>query len=165
MMLYKEEDVPEARFAYNISPMSVLVRSEKRPWYDFVTKVLAIVGGTFSVVSRPPSRPEETSISLFCVFGEPRCVCVSCVFGWKYVHAWQKCATFSFYRGFSISEPWLICVSALIYVSSLLSRPSVVSLSLSFIVRLSCLSGCLSLRLSASVFRLLPLLCSSFSPP
>ncbi|CAM9930698.1 unnamed protein product [Scytosiphon promiscuus] len=50
MMLYDEEDVPEARFAYNISPMSVLVRSEKRPWYDFVTKVLAIVGGTFSVV-------------------------------------------------------------------------------------------------------------------
>lgn len=50
MMLYDEEEVPEARFAYNISPMSVLVRSEKRPWYDFVTKVLAIVGGTFSVV-------------------------------------------------------------------------------------------------------------------
>ena len=51
MMLYDEEEVPEARFAYNISPMSVLVRSEKRPFYDFMTKVLAIVGGTFSVVS------------------------------------------------------------------------------------------------------------------
>eukprot|EP00752_Nemacystus_decipiens_P004113 g3763.t1 len=50
MMLYDEEEVPEARFAYNISPMSVLVRSEKRPFYDFATKVLAIVGGTFSVV-------------------------------------------------------------------------------------------------------------------
>ncbi|CAB1097956.1 unnamed protein product [Ectocarpus sp. CCAP 1310/34] len=50
MMLYDEEEVPEARFSYNISPMSVLVRSEKRPWYDFVTKVLAIVGGTFSMV-------------------------------------------------------------------------------------------------------------------
>lgn len=55
MMLYDEEEVPEARFAYNISPMSVLVRSEKRPWYDFVTKVLAIVGGTFSVVSGDPT--------------------------------------------------------------------------------------------------------------
>lgn len=53
MMLYDEEQVPEARFSYNISPMSVLVRSEKRPWYDFVTKVLAIVGGTFSMVSSP----------------------------------------------------------------------------------------------------------------
>ncbi|CAM9494222.1 unnamed protein product [Pylaiella littoralis] len=50
MMLYEEEEVPEARFAYNISPMSVFVRTEKRPWYDFVTKVLAIVGGTFSVI-------------------------------------------------------------------------------------------------------------------
>lgn len=51
MMLYEAEDVPEARFAYNLSPMSVLVKSEKRPWYDFITKVLAIVGGTFSMVS------------------------------------------------------------------------------------------------------------------
>lgn len=50
MMLYEEQDVPEARFAYNLSPMSVLVVSDKRPWYGFVTKVLAIVGGTFSMV-------------------------------------------------------------------------------------------------------------------
>lgn len=50
MMLYDELDVPEARFGYNLSPMAVLVKSEKRPWYDFITKVLAIVGGTFSVV-------------------------------------------------------------------------------------------------------------------
>lgn len=56
MMLYDEEEVPEARFAYNISPMSVFVRSEKRPWYDFITKVLAIVGGTFSVVSEGKGR-------------------------------------------------------------------------------------------------------------
>lgn len=53
MMLYDELDVPEARFGYNLSPMAVLVKSEKRPWYDFVTKVLAIVGGTFSVVRQP----------------------------------------------------------------------------------------------------------------
>lgn len=50
MMLYTELDVPEARFGYNLSPMSVLVKSEKRPWYDFITKVLAIVGGAFSVL-------------------------------------------------------------------------------------------------------------------
>lgn len=52
-MLYDELDVPEARFGYNLSPMAVLVKSEKRPWYDFITKVLAIVGGTFSVVRKP----------------------------------------------------------------------------------------------------------------
>lgn len=59
MMLYDEEEVPEARFAYNISPMSVFVRSEKRPWYDFITKVLAIVGGTFSVVSEREKGRKE----------------------------------------------------------------------------------------------------------
>ncbi|CAM9113409.1 unnamed protein product [Discosporangium mesarthrocarpum] len=50
MMYYDEKDIPEARFAYNISPMSVLIRVERRPWYDFVTQVLAIIGGTYSVV-------------------------------------------------------------------------------------------------------------------
>lgn len=63
MMLYDELDVPEARFGYNLSPMAVLVKSEKRPWYDFVTKVLAIVGGTFSVV-RQPSVSSLTTVGI-----------------------------------------------------------------------------------------------------
>lgn len=50
-MFYDVDDVPEARFTYNLSPMSVLVRSERKPWYDFITKALAIVGGVFSLVS------------------------------------------------------------------------------------------------------------------
>lgn len=78
-MLYDEEEVPEARFAYNISPMSVLVRTEKRPWYDFVTKVLAIVGGTFSVVSQSVSHsasPAWRTFVLSCVARSFVCLCV-----------------------------------------------------------------------------------------
>ena len=48
---YEEDDVPEARFSYDISPMSVTVsRKRKKTWYDFLTGVLAIVGGTFTTL-------------------------------------------------------------------------------------------------------------------
>jgi len=43
-------DVPEAKFAYDLSPMAVVVSSKGRRWYDFVTSVCAIVGGTFTVL-------------------------------------------------------------------------------------------------------------------
>lgn len=42
--------VPEAKFSYDLSPMSVHVKERRRKWYDFLTSVLAIVGGTFTVV-------------------------------------------------------------------------------------------------------------------
>lgn len=50
VMHYNEIDVPEAKFSYDLSPMAVIVSSRGRPWYDFVTSVCAIVGGTFTVV-------------------------------------------------------------------------------------------------------------------
>ena len=40
---------PEARFSYDISPMAVVVEKKGRKWYDFVTNLLAIVGGTFAL--------------------------------------------------------------------------------------------------------------------
>ena len=42
-------DVPEA-VRYDLSPMAVVVSSKGRRWYDFVTSVCAIVGGTFTVL-------------------------------------------------------------------------------------------------------------------
>ena len=45
------DKVPEARFSYNFSPMIIKVRMEKRPFYDFLTSVFAIVGGTYTFVS------------------------------------------------------------------------------------------------------------------
>ena len=50
LMHYAEDDIPEAKFSYDLSPMAVLVSSEGRRWYDFVTSLCAIVGGTFTVV-------------------------------------------------------------------------------------------------------------------
>mmetsp|Transcript_23615 Transcript_23615/g.93623 ORF Transcript_23615/g.93623 Transcript_23615/m.93623 type:complete len:469 (+) Transcript_23615:355-1761(+) len=50
VMHYDELDVPEAKFSYDLSPMAVIVTSKGRRWYDFVTSVCAIIGGTFTVV-------------------------------------------------------------------------------------------------------------------
>lgn len=51
MMKYEEDKVPEARFSYDLSPMSVVVSRKGKKWYEFVTSVCAIIGGTFTVVS------------------------------------------------------------------------------------------------------------------
>mmetsp|Transcript_35529 Transcript_35529/g.110033 ORF Transcript_35529/g.110033 Transcript_35529/m.110033 type:complete len:454 (+) Transcript_35529:605-1966(+) len=45
---YPDGQPPEARFAYDISPMSVVVEAKSRKWYDFVTSLLALIGGTFA---------------------------------------------------------------------------------------------------------------------
>ena len=49
-MPYEEGDIPEAKFSFDLSPMCVHVRMRTRRWYDFVTSVMAIIGGTFTVV-------------------------------------------------------------------------------------------------------------------
>ena len=48
---YDLSDVPSARFNYDIAPMSVQVaRKGRKTWYEFVTSVFAIVGGTFTTL-------------------------------------------------------------------------------------------------------------------
>jgi len=47
---YNEMNVPEARFSYDISPMSVVVQRKGRKWYDYVTSLCAIIGGTFTTL-------------------------------------------------------------------------------------------------------------------
>lgn len=42
--------MPEARFSYDISPMAVLVKSQSKELYKFVTSMCAVIGGTFTVV-------------------------------------------------------------------------------------------------------------------
>ena len=37
-------------FSYDLSPMAVVVTSKGRRWYDFLTSLCAIIGGTFTVV-------------------------------------------------------------------------------------------------------------------
>jgi len=47
---YDDMSVPEARFSYDISPMSVVVMKKGRKWYDYFTSLCAIIGGTFSTL-------------------------------------------------------------------------------------------------------------------
>eukprot|EP01065_Artemidia_motanka_P010726 TRINITY_DN15740_c0_g1_i1.p1 TRINITY_DN15740_c0_g1~~TRINITY_DN15740_c0_g1_i1.p1 ORF type:complete len:473 (+),score=171.29 TRINITY_DN15740_c0_g1_i1:64-1482(+) len=45
-------DVPQAKFSYDLAPVEVIVTQERqKKWYDFITGALAIVGGTFTVLS------------------------------------------------------------------------------------------------------------------
>ena len=39
-----------AILSYDLSPMAVAVRTTGKRWYDFVTSICAIVGGTFTTV-------------------------------------------------------------------------------------------------------------------
>lgn len=50
IVYYEEASVPEARFSYDLSPMSVVVEKETRKWYDYLTSLCAIIGGTFTTL-------------------------------------------------------------------------------------------------------------------
>lgn len=47
---YEEQVVPEAKFIFDLSPVAVSYRKKSRHWYDYITSVMAIVGGTFTVI-------------------------------------------------------------------------------------------------------------------
>eukprot|EP00756_Hemistasia_phaeocysticola_P033562 Hpha_TRINITY_DN16472_c0_g2::TRINITY_DN16472_c0_g2_i1::g.160606::m.160606 len=47
--VFSRTETPQAKFSYDLSPVEVVVSRERgRHWYDFVTCVLAGIGGTFS---------------------------------------------------------------------------------------------------------------------
>lgn len=50
VMKYADDVVPEARFSYDLSPMSVTVTKKSKKFYEFVTSICAVIGGTFTVV-------------------------------------------------------------------------------------------------------------------
>lgn len=50
IVFYDEVNVPEARFSYDLSPMAVVVHTEGRKWYDYLTSMCAIIGGTFTTL-------------------------------------------------------------------------------------------------------------------
>jgi len=49
-MMYEETEIPEARFSYDISPMAVVITRKDKHWYEFITSMCALIGGTFTVV-------------------------------------------------------------------------------------------------------------------
>mmetsp|Transcript_37585 Transcript_37585/g.41515 ORF Transcript_37585/g.41515 Transcript_37585/m.41515 type:complete len:525 (-) Transcript_37585:44-1618(-) len=48
--LYENNKVPEAKFIYDLTPIAVNYKKEGRHWYDYLTSLMAIIGGTFTVV-------------------------------------------------------------------------------------------------------------------
>ena len=47
---YKPDKIPETKFVLDISPIAVHYRIYRRPWYDYLTSLMAILGGVFTVV-------------------------------------------------------------------------------------------------------------------
>ena len=48
LIMYQVVNVPEIKFLYDMSPMSVALTLESElPWYDYISKLLAIIGGTY----------------------------------------------------------------------------------------------------------------------
>jgi len=47
---YHYDAVPEAKFIYDLSPVAIDHKQRSRKWYDYLTSIMAIVGGTFTVV-------------------------------------------------------------------------------------------------------------------
>jgi hypothetical protein len=50
VMAYGPDDVPEARFSFDLSPMAVVISKKSMALYEFVTHICALIGGTFTVV-------------------------------------------------------------------------------------------------------------------
>jgi hypothetical protein len=50
LSLYRADIVPEAKFTYDLSPIAVSYERVSRAWYDYFTSLMAIIGGTFTVV-------------------------------------------------------------------------------------------------------------------
>jgi hypothetical protein len=46
----EDEAVPSVIFQYDLSPMTVVKRTVRKPFYHFVTNFCAIVGGVFSII-------------------------------------------------------------------------------------------------------------------
>ena len=51
----------EAKFTYDLSPIAVSYSKKYRAWYDYFTSVMAIVGGTFTVVGMMESGIHSVS--------------------------------------------------------------------------------------------------------
>ena len=47
---YDSSLTPEAKFAYDLSPIAVKYSFQSRKWYEYLTSIFAIIGGVFTVV-------------------------------------------------------------------------------------------------------------------
>jgi hypothetical protein len=50
LTFYRNDTIQEAKFIFDLSPISVSYRSTSREWYEYATSIMAILGGVFTVV-------------------------------------------------------------------------------------------------------------------
>eukprot|EP00535_Pseudo-nitzschia_heimii_P011112 CAMPEP_0197194592 /NCGR_PEP_ID=MMETSP1423-20130617/29533_1 /TAXON_ID=476441 /ORGANISM="Pseudo-nitzschia heimii, Strain UNC1101" /LENGTH=519 /DNA_ID=CAMNT_0042648041 /DNA_START=215 /DNA_END=1774 /DNA_ORIENTATION=+ len=50
LAFYDKSVTPEAKFAYDLSPIAVKYTFRSRKWYDYLTNIFAIIGGVFTIV-------------------------------------------------------------------------------------------------------------------
>lgn len=55
------QKAPQARFSYDFSPMSVVVKENSKRWYEFLTSLFAILGGTYTIVELTSGAVESVS--------------------------------------------------------------------------------------------------------
>ena len=70
LVLYDVQNVPEMKFLWDMSPMSVnLVKETDKHWYDYITSLLAIIGGTYTTLG----LINRTLLGIFKCFGLDDC--------------------------------------------------------------------------------------------
>jgi hypothetical protein len=60
----KGRAIPQARFSYDVSPLTVLLRKTSKPWYDSLTSLIAILGGAYTVVQLCGGAAEHVHMAL-----------------------------------------------------------------------------------------------------
>mmetsp|Transcript_20091 Transcript_20091/g.43614 ORF Transcript_20091/g.43614 Transcript_20091/m.43614 type:complete len:479 (+) Transcript_20091:134-1570(+) len=50
LVYFDVQNIPEIKFLWDMSPMSVNLTKEGRPWYEYATSLLAIIGGTYTTL-------------------------------------------------------------------------------------------------------------------
>lgn len=61
---YDEDEIPEAKFSYDMAPVSVIVSQKGKPLYQFLTSLFAIIGGTFTVISVFDGAVETVNVKI-----------------------------------------------------------------------------------------------------
>jgi len=61
---YTNKEIPEAKFSYDMSPVSVIVSQRRQPFYSFLTSLFAIIGGAFTVIMLFDGAVESVNVRL-----------------------------------------------------------------------------------------------------
>jgi len=61
---YANDQIPEAKFTWELSPVSVQVSQRRTPFYSFMTYLLAIIGGAFSMISLLTTAMDTVSVQV-----------------------------------------------------------------------------------------------------